>query len=196
LQAATTWIVSRRETELPAAIRFWAWNSGYARSFIDLDLVSDCRMLVEEVSMSLVSFRAPASVNHRRSRGVIFCVLLCCAAIALTLTLAGFAQMPSQGPSGQPRTVLLPETNRLPDANDQMLMRERNTQMRNFDAANAQRLKQLMQASEALETMAMALKAEVDKSEDLSQNTIHKAETIEKLARIVKDRMKLSIAPQ
>jgi|SRR4051794_15948768 len=152
-------------------------------------------MLVEEVSMSVVSFRAPASVNDRRSRGAIFCVLLCCAAIALTLTLAGFAQMP-QSPSGQPRTVLLPETNRIPDANDQMLMRERNRQMRNFDAANAQRLKQLMQASEALETMAMALKAEVDKSEDLSQNTIHKAETIEKLARIVKDRMKLSIAPQ
>jgi len=145
--------------------------------------------------MSLISFGIPTTAKVRKSRAAVFCVVVCSALLALTLTLGGFAQMP-QGPSSQPRTVLLPEINRLPDANDQMLMRERTAQMRKFDAANAERLKQLMQASEALETMAMALKAEVDKSEDLSQNTLHKAETIEKLARIVKDRMKLSIAPQ
>ena len=162
---------------------------------IDLDWVSDCRMLIEEVSMLLVWFRAPASGNVRKPPGAVFCVLVCCAALAITLTLGGSAQM-AQSPSDRPRSILLPETNRLPDANDQMLMRERNAQVHNFNAANAQRRKQLMEASEALETVAIALKAEVDKSQDLSQNTIHKAETIEKLARIVKERMKLSIASQ
>ncbi len=83
----------------------------------------------------------------------------------------------------------------MPDANDQMIMREKNEQMRNFDAANAERLKELMKASEALETLAMAMKAEVDKPDGVDRNSLQKAETIEKLARIVKERMKLTVAP-
>ena len=109
------------------------------------------------------------------------------------LALAGFAQM-SQPPSRPPRPVLSPDANRLPDKNDQMVMRQQSMQRHSFDAANAARLKQMVQATEALETLAMALKAQVDKSEDLSQNDVNKAETIEKLARIVKERMKLTVA--
>ena len=47
-----------------------------------------------------------------------------------------------------------------------------------------------------LETMAMSLKAEVDdsKSDSLSQNALRKADTIEKLARMVKETMKLNVA--
>jgi len=111
------------------------------------------------------------------------------------LTLAGFAQM-SQPPGRPPHATIAPEANRPPDANEQMVMREENARNRNFDAANAERLKQLIQASQALETMAIALKAEVDKSGDPSENTIHKAETIEKLAHIVEERMKLSVTPK
>ena len=143
--------------------------------------------------MPLVSFRAPAS-EHVRKRRVVFCVLVSGAIVGGTSRLPELPRAPAA--AGSPRPLIRPETNRPPDANDQMKMRERNAQMRNFDAVNAQRQKQMMQASEALETMAMALKAEVDKSDDLSQNTIHKAETIEKLARIVKEKMKLSVAPQ
>lgn len=102
----------------------------------------------------------------------------------------------AQPPDRPPKPLISPEANRMPDANEQMIMREQNQQTRNFDAANAERLKEMMQATLLLETMAMALKAEVDKSGDVNQNTIHKAETIEKLARIVKDKMMLTLAPK
>jgi len=138
-------------------------------------------------------FRAPASGEIRNRWRRISPAVLFCAMVAGTLTLAGFAQ--TQPPPHPQGPIILPEANRPPDANDQMIMREQNAQKRNFDAANAERLKQLEQASQMLETMAIALKAEVDKSGDMSQNTIHKAETIEKLARIVKDKMSITVAP-
>jgi len=121
-------------------------------------------------------------------------VALFSAVIAATVTLAGFAQQ--QPPTQAPKPLILPIANRVPDANEQMMMHEQNTHVRNFNAANAERLKQMMQATDMLETMAIALKAEVDKSGDMSQNTLNKADTIEKLARIVKDRMKLTVAPK
>jgi hypothetical protein len=93
--------------------------------------------------------------------------------------------------------ILLPEANRPPDANEQMKMREAQNKKTNFDAANAERLKQMVQASEMLETMAIALKAEVDKADSSapSPEVLHKAETIEKLAHIVKERMKMTVGP-
>ena len=115
-------------------------------------------------------------------------------AIAM-LTLVGFAQ--NQPPLHPEKSIILPEANRPPDANDQMKMRETQNKNKNFDAANAERLKQMMQATEMLETMAIALKAEVDNSGSgtLSPEMLRKAETIEKLARIVKDRMKMTVGP-
>jgi hypothetical protein len=55
----------------------------------------------------------------------------------------------------------------------------------------------MTEATEMLETMAIALKAEVDNngSTPLSENAVHKAETIEKLARLVKERMQLTVGP-
>jgi len=144
--------------------------------------------------MPFDSFRAPAS-GHISAWRVVFCVLVSGAIAGGTFMLAGVAQNTQSQPDPS-RPLLRPEANRLPDANEQMLMRERNGQVRNFEAANAERRKQLMQASEALETMAMSLKAEVDKSEGLSENTLHKADTIEKLARIVKERMSLAVTPR
>jgi hypothetical protein len=146
----------------------------------------------EEVSVSLNFFRAPASVQIASRRRRIAYAVLPAAILTAVLTVAGFAQM-SQ-PPGPPRPLVSPEANRMPDKNEQMLMREQNLQKRNFDAANAIRLKQMMQASEALETLAMALKAQVDKPDSLSLNELNKAETIEKLARMVKERMKLTVA--
>lgn len=66
----------------------------------------------------------------------------------------------------------------------------------NFDAANAERLKQITQASEILQTLAIAMEAEIEKdpSGDISANEMQKADNIEKLARAVKERMKLTIA--
>ena len=96
----------------------------------------------------------------------------------------------------QEKSIIRPEASRPPDANDQIKMREAQGKTKNFDAVNAERLKQMMLAADMMETMAIALKAEVDKSgSDSSPEEIRKAETIEKLARIVKERMKMTIAP-
>lgn len=144
--------------------------------------------------MPLSSFRAPApGVFYKRCGNLTLLVVLCAMVTGMS-PLAGFAQM-SQPPSRPPKPVVSPEANRPPDANDQMAMRENNAKRHNFDAANAERLREVTEATQMLETMAIALKAEVEKSGDFSQNTIHKAETIEKLAHIVEERMKLSVAP-
>jgi hypothetical protein len=146
----------------------------------------------KEVSVGFNIFLAPASVQIANRRRRIAYAVLPAALFTAVLTVAGFAQMTQ--PAGPPRPLVSPEANRMPDKNEQMLMREQTLQKHNFDAANAIRLKQMMQASEALETLAMALKAQVDKPDGLSQNEVNKAETIEKLARMVKERMKLTVA--
>jgi len=112
------------------------------------------------------------------------------------LTMACFAQV--NQPSQPPKPLIIPEANPLTDKNQQMEMRERNVQRRNFNAANAERLRQMTKASEMLETLAMALKAEVDNTPPgpASANAMRKADNIEKLARIVKDQMTLTMAPQ
>jgi hypothetical protein len=150
-----------------------------------------------EVTMRLLAVRTHDSHRLRKPHSWFSRWLLPGAVIAGMLTLACFAQMQQQ-PAHAPKPLILPEANPVPDKNDQMKMQERNAQRHNFDAANAERLKQMMKATEMLETMAMALKAEVDdsKSGSLSQNALRKADTIEKLARIVKERMTLSVATQ
>jgi len=116
--------------------------------------------------------------------------------LLVMLTMACFAQV--NQPSQPPKPLIIPEANPLPDKNQQMEMRERNVQRRNFNAANAERLRQMTKASEMLETLAMALKAEVDNTPPgpASANAMRKADNIEKLARIVKDQMTLTMAPQ
>ena len=116
--------------------------------------------------------------------------------VVVLLTPAAFAQQNQTSPNPE-KPSLLPEANRLPDVNDQMEMREQRIQRQNFDAANVERHKQLMQAAEMLETMAIALKAELDNTSanKVTENTLHKADTIERLARIVKERMTLTEAP-
>ena len=128
----------------------------------------------------------------------IFPATLAGSAILAAVTLLSFAQTPApQLSAPAPHPLLLPEANRPPDANEQMEMREKKSRRQNFDAANAERLRQMTQATAMLETMAIALKAEVDNSGSapLSENALHKAETIEKLAQIVKERMQLTVKP-
>jgi hypothetical protein len=136
----------------------------------------------------------PSAVRSRTrySWFSIGCGAISIAAIAL---LTGAAE-PGQQPSGNTdKPYLLPEANRLPDANDQMKMHSQEAKQQSFDAANAERKKQLADDSAKLLTMAMALKAEVDKTNKdmLSLNVIRKADEIEKLARDVKEKMKLTV---
>ena len=76
-----------------------------------------------------------------------------------------------------------------------MKMREHLEKEQSFDAANAERKKQLSDESAQLLTLAMSLKAEVDKTNKdmLSLNVIRKADEIEKLAHSVKEKMKLTV---
>jgi hypothetical protein len=119
--------------------------------------------------------------------------LISLAAIAL---LTGAAQ-PAQQPSGGDvdKSIILPAANRLPDANDQMKLSDQKAKQQNFDAANAERKKELSDESAKLLTLAMALKAEVDKTNKdmLSLNVIRKADQIEKLAHNVKEKMKVTV---
>ncbi len=90
----------------------------------------------------------------------------------------------------------MPEANHLPDANDQMMMREQQNQDKSKDyaAANAERKKQIAGDTAALLKLAGDLKAEVDKTnkDTLSIDVIRKADEIERLAHSVKEKMKLS----
>jgi hypothetical protein len=115
------------------------------------------------------------------------------AAIALLTGIAQSGQQPSGENVDEP--YILPEANRLPDANDQMKMSEPQAKQQNFDAADAGRKKELSDKSAELLTLAMALKAEVDKTnkDTLSLNVIRKADEIEKLAHNVKEKMKPTV---
>ncbi|MDE3187698.1 MAG: hypothetical protein KGM96_09275 [Acidobacteriota bacterium] len=112
------------------------------------------------------------------------------------MTLSGAAQQSPQPPSPNPdKPYLRPEANRLPDVNDQMEMREQQMKQQSYEAANAARQKQLADDSAKLLALAVALKAEVDKTnkDTLSLSVIRKADAIEKLAHNVKEKMKLTI---
>jgi hypothetical protein len=93
--------------------------------------------------------------------------------------------------------VVVPGLNALPDANAQMESHEKPSKEQKYEAANSERKKQIVDDSDKLLTMAIALKAEVDKTtkDTLSLNVIRKADEIEKLARSVKEKMKLSVGP-
>lgn len=137
------------------------------------------------VPSNRTSFRRPRLAVISGSLSLVALALLACAA------------EPGQQQPGPniDKPYLLPEANRLPDANDQMKMRDQKAKQQSFDAANAERKKQLSDESAQLLTLAMALKAEVDKTNKdmLSLNVIRKADEIEKLAHNVKEKMRLTV---
>ncbi len=115
-----------------------------------------------------------------------------CAGLAFLVALTCVAQdfRPQNSNLTNPANVL-------PDSNAQMESHEKASKQQKYEAANAERKKQIADDSTKLLTMAMALKAEVDKTtkDTLSLNVIRKAEEIEKLAHSVKEKMKLSVGP-
>jgi hypothetical protein len=88
-----------------------------------------------------------------------------------------------------------PKNNEPPDANARMVMNQKEAQQKNFEAVNAERKKQIGDDSAHLLKLANELKAEVDKTDKdtLSIAVIRKADEIEKLAHIVKEKMKLTV---
>jgi hypothetical protein len=116
------------------------------------------------------------------------------AVILATATLLAIAQSPP--PPGSPeRPLLMPEANRVPNKNDQMqLQQQQQAKKASFDAANVERRKQIADDSAKILELATELKKEVDKTDKdtLSINVIKKAEMIEKLAKGVREKMKLT----
>ncbi len=121
------------------------------------------------------------------------------ACIAAMATLALAAQPGQQSAPGMPvrpeMPPIQPMNNRLPDANDQMKMREQQSEKQNVEAANVERKRQIAEDSTKLLKLAADLKAEVDKTskDTLSLNVIRKADEIERLAHDVKEKMKLTV---
>jgi len=79
-----------------------------------------------------------------------------------------------------------------PTSDDQTKMKDQQAKQQSVDEGDQERKKQLSDDTAKLLTLAMALKAEVDKTnkDTLSLNVIRKADEIEKLARNVKEKMK------
>ncbi|MGA3046022.1 MAG: hypothetical protein ABSD67_05335 [Terracidiphilus sp.] len=90
-----------------------------------------------------------------------------------------------------------PSVTRIPDANTQADINGQDSKDKDFEAANAERKKQIANDSAKLLKLATDLKSEVDKTnkDTLSLNVIRKADEIEKLAHDVKEKMKLTVGP-
>jgi len=110
------------------------------------------------------------------------------------LVLGGYSQAP-QPPDKITHGIILPEANRPLDANDQIKLHEQKSKKRNFDAANAERKRELDDASTKLLILAKDLKQQADQMETspLTRKALREAEVIEMLARDVKEKMKLSV---
>jgi hypothetical protein len=88
-----------------------------------------------------------------------------------------------------------PELNRIPDSNQANDINSQKDSKQSFEAANAERKKQIGSESAKLLKLATELKAEVDKTDKdtLSVGVIRKADEIEKLAHSVKEKMQLTV---
>ena len=92
-------------------------------------------------------------------------------------------------------TLLLPEANRPPDKNDQLLMNQNGQGAHNFDAANALRRKQIGEDSVKLLLLADDLKRKVDAlgNQPIPLELLREAAVIELLARDVHTRMTVMV---
>jgi hypothetical protein len=115
------------------------------------------------------------------------------AVVLATASLLAFAQ---QAPPGSPdRPLIDPVLSKPPDKNAQIQMQQQQqTKKASYEAANFERRRQIADDSAKILALATELKKEVDKTDKdtLSLNVIRKAEMIEKLAKGVREKMKLT----
>lgn len=111
-------------------------------------------------------------------------------ALAALVLVTGAAQ---SGP--QQQAAVADKTLQMPDANQPAAAVPATGHAKKQDAAAMQRKKDLTDESATLLTLAMSLKAEVDKTnkDTLSLNVIRKADEIEKLARNVKEQIRKTV---
>ena len=124
--------------------------------------------------------------SRKRSWWLLSVGIVALAALVLVTGAAQGGPLTAQAPASD-KMLQVPEANH--PANQAAPGTER---AKKQDAALAQRKKDLTDESATLLTLAMALKAEVDKTnkDTLSLNVIRKADEIEKLARNVKEQIR------
>jgi hypothetical protein len=142
----------------------------------------------------------PSAKKSHREYGSAYAACLCaCAGFLLTAFLSPAAaaaqQEPLANPLPHPTSVILPAANRAPDANDRMEMQDQKLKRASYEAANAERKRQLDSDSALLLKLASELKAEIDRTppDMLSLSIVRKAEEIERLAHNVQVKMKLTV---
>lgn len=141
--------------------------------------------------------------HGRHSRRLVLRRTAICVFATIALFAFGQQQQPTQPSSNNSNAIpahpekpyLLPDANRVPDANDRMQMDQQQTGKTKAEAANALRRKQISDDAAKLLELATELKTAVDKTDKdtLSIEVIRKADTIERLAKGVKEKMKLTV---
>lgn len=114
--------------------------------------------------------------------------------VAILITAAGPAQ---ERPAGfwPDKVPEVNPANRQPDAHVQSERNAKRAQLQRYEAANTERKRQLEDDSALLLQMAAELEAELGKTgNEAPPSAVRKAETIEKLAHTVKEKMKLTAA--
>ncbi|HEX7728773.1 MAG TPA: hypothetical protein VF392_07035 [Terracidiphilus sp.] len=120
---------------------------------------------------------------------------IACLCSVLLLLVGPLNPQQNPQPNVERHSILDPVLTASPDANAQMRMRQAQAKKQDFEAANAERKKQLTDDSAHLLALATELKAEVDKTnkDTLSLNVIRKASEIERLAHDVREKMRLVV---
>ena len=119
-------------------------------------------------------------------------------ALAAGTSLGSFSvplQQANQPPQYIEKSYPIPSGNQLPDSNAQMKMHQKQALRKNFDAANTERKRQIDSDVAELVKLARELMAAVQEPNQHRPQVevIRKAELIEKLARDVREKMRLSV---
>ena len=126
-----------------------------------------------------------------RFQGKVFVLLISAAVVVIGLAAASHLNSQQHGQ----QALVHAAANRVADANDEMARGEQETKPGAPGDANTERKRQIADDSAKLLKLAGDLKTEVDKTsqDTLSLRVIRKAEEIEKLARSVKEKMKVTM---
>ena len=117
------------------------------------------------------------------------------ASLVAIVLLTGAAQQGQQPSANPDQASVTPTPVQPPDTNDHAKPPEQQAAPQSAVTPGAEHKRQISDDSARLLTLAMALKAEVDKTnkDTLSLNVIRKADEIEKLAHSVRDKMKVTV---
>ncbi len=112
--------------------------------------------------------------------------------LVILVIIIAVVQSPTQSTPTQVKSNPSQEENRLPDKPGKFQSHDEPAKPERSETTNATREKQIEIDTARLLELATQLKAEVDKTnkDTLSINVIRKAESIEKLAKVVKEKMK------